>query len=185
MIYSLSLRNAGLILGIVLIVTHLLALLHAGGARQLLRRFPRSKPIGVALLTIDLAWAYQLVSTMDLGEFSPWRSTILIAMVALYFLSIFFVDELLSVRALGIFFLLAAEPLLEAAFLRPEVSRLLVTVLAYVWLTLGLFWVGMPYLLRDQIAWVSKSDARWRLAALGGVAYGVALLLCALTLYGQ
>lgn len=184
MIYSLSLRDAGLILGIVLVVGHLLALLHAGGARRLLQRFPRSKPVGVALLTVNLVWAWRLVSTMDLGEFTPWRSTILTALVVLYVLAIFFVDEFLPVRALGLFFLLAAEPLLEAAFLRPEVSRLLVTVLAYVWLTLGLFWVGMPYLLRDQIAWVSKNDTRWRLAALGGVAYGAALLVCALTLYG-
>ena len=36
--------------------------------------------------------------------------------------------------ALGMIALLAAEPILEAAFLRPETSRLLVVVLAYVWI---------------------------------------------------
>ena len=51
----------------------------------------------------------------------------------------------------GILCLLAAEPLLEAAFLRPETSRLLVTMLAYLMIVVGLFWVTMPYLLRDQI----------------------------------
>jgi hypothetical protein len=58
------------------------------------------------------------------------------------------------------------------------------SVLAYAWATLGLFWVGMPYLLRDQIEWLTKTELRWRLAALGGLAYGVAVLVAALTQYG-
>ena len=41
-------------------------------------------------------------------------------------------------RALGILCLLAAEPLLDAAFLRPEMSRLLVTVFAYLLIVVGL-----------------------------------------------
>ncbi len=183
MIYSLSLRDVGLALGILLIVAHLLALLHAGGAKALLRLFPRSRTAGNVLLTIDAIWAFQLVARMDLGEFSPWRQTILVVIVAFYFLTLIFVDEFLSVRALGILCLLAAEPLLEAAFLRPEWSRLLVTVLAYIWIVLGLFWVGMPYLLRDQIAWVTREATRWRLAAAGGLAYGAAMLLCAILFY--
>ena len=73
-------------------------------------------------------------------------------------------------RALGILFLLAAEPLLDAAFFRTETSRLLVTVFAYLLIVVGLFWVTMPYLLRDQINWSARTtlalaiDARPRLA---------------------
>src|SRR5260370_42036867 len=62
--------------------------------------------------------------------------------------------------------LLAAEPMLSAAFLRPEIARLFVVILAYVWLTLGLFWVGMPYLLRDQITWLTESANRFKAAAM-------------------
>ena len=43
-----------------------------------------------------------------------------------------------------------------------------------------MFWVGMPYLLRDQIAWVSASAKRWRGLAVGGLVYGAAVLLFAL-----
>jgi len=185
MIYPLSLRDAGWILGAVLVVTHLLALIHAQGARRCLPLFPRSRFFGVALLSVDAIWAFQLVSRMDLGEFTPWRGTFHGIIVAGYFLTLLFVGEFLAVRALGIFALLAAEPLLEAAFLRPEVSRLLITVLAYGWIVLGLFWVGMPYVLRDQIAWVSRTAGRWRLAALGGLAYGVAILVCAFAFWAN
>ena len=100
-----------------------------------------------------------------------------------FFLTLVFVEEFLAVRALGMLLLLVAEPVLEAAFQRPETSRLLLSVLAYAWATLGIFWVGKPYLLRDQIDWISKTETRWRLAALAGVIYGAAVLGAALTQY--
>ena len=184
MIYSLNLQTVGFIVGLLLIVSHAVALLHAAGTRRFLAAFPRSKAMGALLLTVDAIWAFLLISNIDLGEFTAWRNTILIVIVIAYFLTLKFVDEFLAVRALGMLFLLATEPVLEAAFLRPETSRLLLTVLAYGWATAGLFWVGMPYLLRDQIAWVSKTDCRWRVAALAGIVYGVAILSCAWTLWG-
>jgi hypothetical protein len=93
------------------------------------------------------------------------------------------VDEFLSVRALGILLLLLAEPVLEAAFLRAESSRLLLVCLAYVWIVIGMFWVALPYLMRDQIAWLLKSNSRWTAACLGGIVYGVAILISAALFY--
>jgi cytochrome c biogenesis protein CcdA len=58
-------------------------------------------------------------------------------------------------------------------------------VLAYVWIILGLFWVGMPFVLRDQAAWATKSDGRFKALALGGVVYGVVLVACALAFWGD
>ena len=75
--------------------------------------------------------------------------------------------------------LLAAEPLLESAMLRNEQSRLLLTVLAYIWAAGGLFLVGMPYLLRDAISWFTANPLRWKISCLGGIAYGAALIACA------
>src|SRR5260370_41918906 len=86
-----------------------------------------------------------------MGEFSAFRRPLLIALPIGYVLVLRFVDEFLAVRALGILCLLAAEPLLDAAFLRYETSRLLVTVLAYLLIVAGLLWLTIPYLLRDQI----------------------------------
>ena len=92
-------------------------------------------------------------------------------------------DEFLAVRALGILCLLAAEPLLDAAFLRPEASRLLVTVLAYLMIVAGLFWVTMPYLLREQIHWSTKTAGRWRLLSGLAFVFGAAILVCAFVAY--
>jgi hypothetical protein len=48
---------------------------------------------------------------------------------------------------------------------------------------LGLFWVGMPYLLRDQIRWITETAARFRTLTIAGLLYGVVVLVCALAIF--
>src|SRR5438445_1888285 len=138
---------------------------------------------GVFLLTICLVLTFWLLATIQMGEFSAFRRPLLIALPIGYGLVLRFVGEFLAVRALGILCLLAAEPLLDAAFLRYETSRLLVTVLAYLLIVAGLFWVTIPYLLRDQINWTARGAVRWRLLQGIALCYGVVILALAITVY--
>ena len=173
MIYlHLDLRIASLIAGLWLILSHGLALLRPAPVQQWLRKFPRSKTAGGLLLIVDALWALLLIATMDLGEFSHLRNMLLAVIVVSTFLTFRYVDEFLAVRALGIFLLLVAEPLIEAAFLKPQAGRLLLVALAYVLAVLGMVWVGLPYVLRDQVEWFRKSKAIWSAAALAGVIFG-------------
>ena len=171
--------------GAALIIVHLIGIIHARQVRAWLKAFPRSKVTGIVLLAIAAVWAFWLVATMDLGEFTSYRGMLMLLVPVATGLCIAYVDEFLSVRAMGILLLLLAEPLLEAAFLRPETSRLLLVMLAYVWILFGMFWVGMPYLMRDQISWLLKSNNRWLAACVGGLAYGTAVTFCALFVYHQ
>ena len=182
MIYHLSLQTVGTIAGAFLILISLPGLLKPDLA-TVAQRFPRSRVAGVSLLTADLVWSFWLLATMEMGEFSAFRRPLLIALPIGYVLVLRFVDEFLAVRALGILCLLAAEPLLDAAFLRYETSRLLVTVLAYLLIIAGLFWVTIPYLLRDQINWSARSAVRWRFIHGIALFYGVVILALAITVY--
>ena len=128
-------------------------------------------------------WSWWLVSTIDLGEFSNWRTRLEIIVPAAGVLAWLYVPEFLAVRALGMLVLLAAEPLLESAWLRPEMSRLLLVALVYVWVSFALFWIGTPYTLRDQIDWLLRTPARWKYACSGGIAYGAMLLISRWTLH--
>lgn len=185
MIYNFDLRTVGFVAGAALVVTHLVALINAKTVQGWLRAFPRSKTMGIVLLALVTLWAFWLVATMDLGEFYTMRTPLKIVVPVACFLCVQFVDDFLSVRAFGMLLLLLADPLLEAAWLRPEESRRLLTVLAYMWIVAGMFWVGMPYLMRDQISWLLKSKSRWMVACLGGIIYGAAILICALLFYQQ
>ena len=180
---GLSLKATGIVVGVALIALHVFALLKAESVQQFLRKLPRNRTLGVAILTIDLVWSLWLISTMHMGEFYTARPWLQIIIPLTYVLVILFVEEFLAVRALGALILLVACPILEAAFLRPEISRLLLPTLCYVWILIGMFWVGMPYLMRNQVAWVTKVPQRWSGACIAGAAYGGAILICALAFW--
>src|SRR6266511_3473998 len=182
MIYHLSLQTAGIIAGIFLILISLPGLIKPD-LTSVAQKFPRSHIAGVVLLTICLAWTFWLLATIQMGEFSAFRRPLLITLPIGYVLALRFVEEFLAVRTLGILCLLAAEPLLDAAFLRYETSRLLRTVFAYALIVAGLFWVAIPYVLRDQINWSARSVFRWRCLHAIAFIYGGVILAFAFTQY--
>lgn len=183
MIYDFDLRTAGIVTGALLLLISLPGFIKPPLIQRWLQNLPRSRAAGIVLLTVVLIWSFWLLATMEMGEFSSFRRPLLIVLPIGYLLVMRFVEEFLAVRALGVLCLLAAEPLLEAAFFRYETSRLLLTVLAYLLIVAGLFWVTMPYLLRDQINWSTRSNGRWH--AMHGIVavYGLTILACAFTQY--
>ena len=184
MMYDFTLRSVGLAVGMGLLVTHAIALAMPDRVSAALKTFPRSRPAGLFLCSFAALWAFWLAATMDLGEFTPQRTLICGVILAGAIMVPMFAEEFLAVRALGILALLAAEPLLGAAFLRPEQSRLLLVALAYLWATAGLVMVGAPYLLRDTIDWITAARWRYLFIAGAGVAYGLALIAASLLFYG-
>ena len=183
MIYDFNLQTVGIAAGSLLVLLTLPGFFKPALVQDWLKRFPRSNIAGIVLLSLALIWSFWLLATMEMGEFSSFRRPLMIVLPIGFVLVLRFVDEFLAVRALGILCLLAAEPLLEAAFFRYETSRLFVTVFAYLLIVAGLFWVTMPYLLRDQISWSVRSNSRWH--TLHGIAavYGLTILACAFTQY--
>ncbi len=183
MIYHLPLHTVGLVVAIILILIGLPGVIVPEKTQKIARIVPRSFPVGVIILAIDLIWTVWLVATMEMGEFQTFRKPLLALLPIGFLLTLRFVDEFLAVRALGILCLLAAEPLLDAAFLRNDAARLLVTTFAYILVVLGILWVTMPYLLRDQVSWSARSLWRWRGVHLVCLLYGVAVLCLSLVYY--
>lgn len=182
MIYPdwITLKWTLLLVGVLLIASHAFAFAMPEAVQGLLKKFPRNFEAGVFLTIIATTWFYFMVKWMDLGEFDKWRDPVLNITPIAGILAIFFMRDFLAVRALGTVVLLAAEPLLESAFMRTEGLRLLLVILVYVWILFALFWVGMPYTLRNQISWVTATKERWRAATFAGLAYGALLCIAGL-----
>jgi hypothetical protein len=189
----LSLFTVGLILGVALIAVHVFMLARPQLAQGFLKSFPRNAVLGQILLGLGLAWFWLLVApasmgtlgalAMDLGEFNNAKPLLRILIPITMVLVVISVRDFLAVRALGVLGLLAAAPLLESAFLKDPVTRLLVPIYAYGLLTASLFWVGMPYLFRDAVDWVTAESKRWNAMVLGGLTYGLAIVICALAFW--
>lgn len=180
---DLTLQAAGLVVGTLLLAAHAFAWFRPEPTKAFLAGLPRNEKAGIGILALAFAWALLVWSEMDLGEFFTLKRPVQIALVAGFFLVSIYVKEFIAVRATGFLLILAACPVLDAAFLQPPQSRLLLVALAYAWIVLGMFWVGMPYLMRDQIKWAMASPGRWKLLAGAGAAYGAAILACALAFY--
>ncbi len=190
---QLSLFSVGLILATWLIGSHALMLALPGPVQGFLKRFSRNQMLGQILLCIGLAWFWLLIApdnlgtisalAMDLGEFNGAKPMLRILVPVAMFLVATSVRDFLAVRALGVVGLMVASPLLEGAFLKDPTSRLLVPAYAYALLTASMFFVGMPYLFRDAVEWVSAKPERWRLASLAGLGYGVVTLVCAIAFW--
>lgn len=180
---EVSLKTVGWVVGTALVMAHVYAFLNFEKLKPFLIGMPRNERLGVAILAIDFAWALLVWSEMDLGEFYNLERPVQMILIAGFFGVAIYVKEFLAVRAIGFFLILAACPVLDAAFLEPPVTRLLLVALAYVWIVLGMFWVGMPYLMRDQITWAIASPGRWKALTAAGIAYGAAVLVCAAAFY--
>ena len=143
---------AGYVLGAVLLLVHLYALVKRQQVQAFLLASPRN---------------HLLANSSGLGSTYP-----LVLMVTQ-------VKNLLFPRALGIFGLMVAAPLLSAAFLQDPVTRLLIPIWCYIVIFLSLLWIGKPYLYRDMVNKICSKPAWWTPLCLGGMAYGAAILLCA------
>lgn len=187
---NLTLFGTGLVLAIFLIALHAVMLAKPKKTQDLLIKFPRNPMAGQILLGIGLAWFWLLIApeglgklsalTMDLGEFNAAKRILRILVPIALVLVVMSVRDFLAVRALGLCGLMVAAPLLSAAFLKDPASRLLVPIYAYILLTASMFFVGMPYLFRDAVTWVTADSKRWFATAAIGLTYGLATLICAL-----
>lgn len=190
---NLPLFSTGLVLAIALIVSHALMLAKPAALQGFLKKFPRNDQLGQILLGLGLFWFWLLIApknlgklsalTMDLGEFNSAKSLLQILVPVALILVCRSVRDFLAVRALGLLGLMTAAPLLGAAFLKNPESRLLVPIYAYAMLTASMFCVGMPYLFRDAITWVTADQKRWIFCAVAGLSYGIATLICAFTFW--
>ena len=178
---GISLQATGIIIGLALIGSHVFALRRPGVTQAWLKRFPRHRTSGIVLLAISLVFAWSWVKYMDLGEFYVYRKWVLIILPIVFVLVVQFADEFLAVRGLGTFLLLIASPILTASDFQEPFTRLLIPLLVYGWITAGLFFVGMPFLLRNGITWLTAAPGRYKAATYAGIGYGALVLLLAFT----
>lgn len=180
---GIPLKWMGILVGLWLLVSHGFALYKPSVTADFLKRFPRNDNFGIVLAIIAFVWTFIVWSSMDLGEFYKVKRLVQGLLIIGCVGVVTFVKEYISVRSTGFLLILVAAPILISAFLQEHSSRLLLVALAYIGAVIGMFWVGIPYLLRDQIDWLLKEPKRLKYGAIGGIVYGGLVLICALAIW--
>lgn len=150
--------------------------------RRALAQYPRSVWPGRLLLAIDLVWSAVAVSHMHLGGLDSWKVHLWWLTPALIGIGALYLDELLSVRALGGLLLLAASPILALARWHPSAWRLVLSIWMYVWIVAGLFLLLEPWWFR-RVALRLQSPRALRAIGLAKGAAGLGLIALAIGVY--
>ncbi|MBI2512042.1 MAG: hypothetical protein HYV96_08685 [Opitutae bacterium] len=99
---------------------------------------------------------------------------VMLAFGALAVLAFVYAPDFLAVRGLCILTLLAAEPLLYAAYMEwTHPQRLLMVTAVYVALAAALYLAAAPYRLRDFFEWLFKQPRRARTLGVFLLVYGL------------
>ncbi len=149
-----------------------------------LRALPRSKEAAAVLFGGGALWFIWRVS--QLGEadliFVSRPGPVMLAFGVLAVLSFIYAPDFLAVRGLAVLVLLAAEPLLYAAYMEwSHPQRLLMVTAVYVALGAALFVAAYPFKLRDFFDWLFGKASRPRTLGAVLLAYGLATSAAAFT----
>lgn len=145
--------------------------------------FPRNIWAGRILTAVDLALVTWLLLTEGFSWVDEHRLFFLIAAPVAYIIIVIYMDELLSVRALGGLFLLLPYGILKAAFEHPAASKLLMTCFAYLLVVAGMALVWSPYLFRKYTTRAFIGAHVNPVIALTGSALGLAMIVMGLIVY--
>lgn len=177
------LAKVSLITGIIFMLMHLPCIINPKLAQKILKAFPRNKIMGWIFTAITLIWAAYLLNQTPLGRFDVIKDYLMIATPVAIGLVIYFMDELLSARALGGLFILLPAPMLTATRTSDSPLRLIIVVIAYVMAIAGMIFVLNPYKLRNLITKVLYSESSTRIVGLTGTIVGVLLVILSVTVY--
>jgi len=180
----MSLFTATLLLGLFLAVSGALLLLNLPLVVAMLKALPRSTMASLVLFGGGALWFLVLVANMSDADriFGSSNVPWVIGFAVLGVLSLKYVPDFLAVRGLSVLILLAAWPLLRAAFMQYNVpQRLFMVTFVFAAIAAALYLAALPYRLRDFIQWLFVRPARARVFGGGLLAYGLLLIVVAFT----
>jgi len=178
----MSLFLATFLTALFLLVSAALLVWNGPAVGAMARSFPRSRRAAFVTMGVGAAWTLYRVTQLGEADFGNYRTQIFIGFVVLTILAFRYVPDFLSVRGVCVILLLAADVLLNAAYMRyEEPARLILVVLVYAMILLALYLAVAPFRLRDFFQWLFGRSHRARALGVAVGLYGLALLGAALS----
>ena len=171
----MSLFWATALVGLVLLFLGSLFIWNPSSLERRLKAFPRSTWATVVLFGAGAVWFLWIVAHLGEADFGAYRQWLFLLFAAVGIGAFFYVPDFLAVRGLAILGLLSSRHLLDAAYMQPEASRLVLVVFTYAWITFSLYMGAAPYRMRDLLGWLYSNILRVRVLGLVFALYGLTL----------
>lgn len=150
---------------------------------ECVRKFSRSVLWGRVLMGVCAVWAWIVLFNAATDDWAWARPLVIVGVPIAYWLVIQFADQFLAVRGLAGLILLIAKVVVDAADQSELPMRLVVTVLAYIWVCVAVWMASAPHQFRDVIGFVTVNNTRCRLACFLGMCVGALLVVLGLCVY--
>lgn len=147
------------------------------GTRAALRAFPRCRPAGWILAAAAVGWVTWIVRNAELGRFAFLSPYVPLAGILLFVAVVWGLDKLLPARALGGLLLLVADPLLDGIRWSGGAWNVVVTLMIYLWIALGAYWMLYPWGFRKLVERLPEAPSWFRALALLRALAGVILCI--------
>jgi hypothetical protein len=172
----MSLLLATLIPGLLLLALGVPVLLNHSGFAVLLKALPRSTTATVVFFGAGSAWFLYNIWHLSPADFGDYRKYLFAGFAIVAIAAFKCVPDFLAVRGLCALMLVAASPLLGAAYMEYErPQRLFMVSLVYLAIALAIWLGAQPWRLRDFIGWMFARPGRTR--GVGAALTGYGLLL--------
>jgi hypothetical protein len=179
----MTLSTLAILIGAGTCAVSLFALLQPAAVIKRVRAFPRSEPIGFVLMLLGTAWFVYNLNHEAIADFAAYKKYMLTGFAALGVLTCLYVRDYLAVRGLSVCLLLLAWFTLNRTRWEESSARLLLVVLAYVWVICGMWFTVSPWRLRDIIQWSTASERRVRVGGIVKIILGATILVLGLTAF--
>lgn len=166
-------------LGLGMAAPAIYGLTQPGAFSATVRKFPRSVPIGVALMLVATAWFLYNLSQESIADFAAYKSVLYLLFAGVGIGACFFVQDLLAVRGLAVVLLLLGKLMVDTGrpFLDDTRWVLLIQSLAYVLVFAGMWFTISPWRLRDLLEWGTSNEGRLKRACAVKAAFGLLLVI--------
>jgi formate hydrogenlyase subunit 3/multisubunit Na+/H+ antiporter MnhD subunit len=94
-----------------------------------------------------------------------------------------FVQDFLPVRGLAVLLLLLAKLMVDTARWEDTEWRLVIVVLAYIWVIAGMWFTISPWRVRDMLYWATANEKRVRVGSAMRLALALFIVVLGLTAY--
>lgn len=178
----MSLFLATLLPGLVLIALGGALLSGRPVVAAVLKAFPRSPAATGVLFGGGALWFLTRVWFLPAADFGNYHVLLTVVFAVAALLAFKYAPDFLAVRGLAILLLLAAEPLLRAAYMEYQYpQRLTMVTLVYLGIVLGLYLGAVPYRMRDFLEWLFRTARRGRVLGACLLAGGAVLAAVSFT----
>ena len=172
-----------ILVGTLAIAVRLPGVLAPATFRDIAVKFPRNVPVGRILLGIVAMIVWWVMYHAATDEWKWAQPLIFVGVPVAYALVYHFMPHYLALRALAALLLLVAKPMVDAADASLAPGRLIVTVVAYLWVIAAIWMTTAPHHFRDLLGFVMANDRRCRLACGAGIVVGLALVSLGVLVY--